>query len=243
MKQFLLEQKCRIGESFNLSEEDFHYLCHVRRHKINQVITVKDTDGGIYSAELSRIDEKSCTLTILEEIEQKERYFSIELYCCFPKGKKLDGIVRQATETGVEKIIPLFSDHSMIQYKNMDDFSHKKNRLNKIIKEAQQQSGSGLQTQLSDPLTIDDLETAADGECCFFCHQEFLSKNTLSILLQKEIEKVKILIGPEGGLSDREIQILDQKGFHPLFLGDNVLRAETACLFAVSSVITVMELL
>lgn len=242
MKQFLIDQTCRLGTSIKLTDRDFHYICHVRRHSAGQLITVKDRNGSSYNARITEIAHDSCTLSIIDENEQISRSYNLDLYCCFPKGKKLDGIVRQATEAGVSKIIPLFSDHSLIQYRNAGDFANKKNRLTKIIREAEQQSGSIVNTELSDPLKLSDIEPLKENQYGFFCHQDFIEKNTLSELLQKEVETVKILIGPEGGLSEKEITLLKQKGYLPLFLGTNVLRTETACLFALSSVITIMEL-
>ncbi len=242
MKQFVIDKPCHSGDTIELTGRDFHYLCHVRRHSTGQTIPVKDSKGSSYDAKITEISTSSCTLSISEEKETVARSYSLELYCCFPKGKKLDGIVRQATETGVSRITPLFSDHSLIQYRSNEDFSHKKARLEKIVREAEQQSGSTINTVLSDPLLLSEISPVQDRQCGFFCHQDYIEQNTLSELLQKDLDTVKILIGPEGGLSDKEIRLLQQKGFQPLYLGNNVLRAETACLFALSSVITIMEL-
>ncbi len=243
MKQFLIDQKCQVGSSVTLKDRDFHYICHVRRHTLNQIISIKDPVGNSYKATIEGIHENQCILKVTEKVEIRNRGYDLELYCCFPKGKKLEGMVRQATEAGVSRIIPLFSDHSLIQYRNSSDFDNKKNRLNKIIKEAQQQSGSFINTVLEDPMKLSEIDDIGLSQSGFFCHQDYIEKNTLSDLLQKDVETVKILIGPEGGLSNSEILILKEKGFLPLYLGENVLRAETASLFAISTVITIMELL
>ena len=242
MKQLIIDMPCQVGDSICLTEKDFHYICHVRRHSTGQTITVKDSKGSTFTASITGISSDSCTLYVIEEKERLSRTYTLELFCCFPKGKKLDGMVRQATEAGVSRITPLYSDHSLIQYRNKEDFSHKKGRLEKIIREAGQQSGSTENTVLSDPLKLSEISPMEENQFGFFCHQGYIDQNTLSELLQKDLETVKILIGPEGGLSEKEIILLQEKGFRPLYLGSNVLRAETASLFALSSVITIMEL-
>lgn len=243
MKQFLVNQKCHTGLNLSLLGEDFHYLCHVRRHKKNHSFPVRDLNGVCFNAILVNITVKSCDLLIQDEIVFHSRHYGIELYCCLPKGKKMDSVIRQATEAGATKIIPLFSDHSLIQYQNEGDIEKKHARWSKIIKEALQQSGSNITTSLMAPFRIKDLPVTAENDAAYYCHQDYVRENTLSDLFQKNPETIKILIGPEGGLSKNEIQLLEEKKFSPLFLGSNVLRTETACLFAISSIITVMELI
>lgn len=243
MKQYLINQQCQTGKSLTLKDNDFHYLCHVRRQKTNESFNIKDSRGKFFKAVISKISEISCTLLIQDEIEKSGRKYEIELYCCLPKGKKLDSIIRQATEAGVSRIIPLFSDHSLIHYQKEEDFNKKKIRWEKIIREAQQQSGSAMLTELTNPLKVSSIPEVKENEKGYYCHQDYIRENSLDCLLQGNPGLVRIIIGPEGGLSNNEIQLLEDKKFDPLFLGDIVLRTETACLFAISSIITVMELL
>jgi len=243
LKQYLINQHCNSGQTLLLRDEEFHYLCHVRRQKIQQSFNIKDCRGKCFKAVLSDIVESSCTLLIQDEVEKRAKTYEIELYCCLPKGKKLDGIIRQATEAGVSRIIPLFSDHSLIHYQKENDFDRKKVRWEKIIKEAQQQSGSAMMTTLTNPLKVCNIPDVRENEKGYYCHQDYIRENSLRSLLQEDPWLIRIVIGPEGGLSNNEIQILEDKKFNPFYLGDNVLRTETACLFAISSIITAMELL
>ena len=241
MKQYLVRQACRKDLSIVLEGEEFHYLCHVRRHKKGQSLIIRDKEGKLFHALLSDISETSCTILIGEENEENGRGYSLRLLCCLPKGKKMDSIIRQATEAGVQDIIPLYSDHSLIHFKGFD-FDKKRVRWDKIIKEALQQSGSPVRTTLSDPLKIPDLPVLSEREAGYYCHQDYIRENSLSSLFQNNRDSINIVIGPEGGLSANELYQLNEKGYAPFYLGSNVLRTETAALFAVSAVITVMEL-
>ena len=242
MKQYLVRQICRQNLSLTLEGEEFHYLCHVRRHKKDQSLIIRDSQGKSFHALLSDIRDTNCTILVGEECEMSEKEYSLSLLCCLPKGKKLDSIIRQATEAGVQNIIPLYSDHSLIRYKG-DDFDKKRVRWDKIIREALQQSGSSVPTTLSHPLHIPELPDLAENEAGYYCHQEYIKENSLSSLFQNNKDSINIVIGPEGGLSATEIKALDEKGYKPFYLGGNILRTETAALFAISAVITVMELI
>ena len=242
MKQFIINQSCSSGSELVLRDEEFHYLCHVRRCRKNQQLTVRDSRGYCFNALISEMNDRSCSILIQEEIEKQNRVYELELYCCLPKGKKLDLIIRQATETGVSRIIPLYSDHSLISYQSDNDFNKKALRWQKIIKEARQQSGSPVVTELLPPRRIPDLPEIQDNEAGYYCHQDYIRENSLSLLFNKRPEIIKMLIGPEGGLSDSEVRILDERKFTPLYLGSNVLRTETASLFAISTIVTAMEL-
>ncbi len=242
MKQYLVRQLCRQGLSITLEGEEFHYLCHVRRCRKGQSLVLRDMEGKLFHALLSDVREADCTILIGEEGEIDGKEYSLRLLCCLPKGKKMDSIIRQATEAGVQEIIPLYSDHSLVHIKSYD-FEKKRVRWDKIIKEALQQSGSPVRTTLSNPLKIPDLPSLSEREMGYYCHQNYIKENSLSPLFQNNKDSINIVIGPEGGLSANELNELDKKGYTPFYLGSNVLRTETAALFAVSAVITVMELI
>jgi 16S rRNA (uracil1498-N3)-methyltransferase len=117
-------------------------------------------------------------------------------------------------------------------------------RWNRIVKEAIQQSGTTTYPEIKEPVQFSELKNASSGLKLFF-HQKPLEKNTLFIYLQivhkqVKLNEINILIGPEGGFTDKEITDLYSYGFKPVYLVKEVLRAETAALYAIASIKTLL---
>ena len=242
MKQFILNQKLTEDSEITLRDSDFHYLCRVRRSAEGDCLLLRDCEGALFLSELTKISDDSCTLGIGKSQAAAVRDYNIHLYLCLCKGKKQDIMIRQAVEAGVKNITLLDSRFSQIRFDRRED--NKYERWRKIIREAQQQSGSGIQTELNPLVPFDDLPLIEkDKSAAFFCHQEVLGGKGLALLQNKSIQDIYLVIGSEGGLAPEEIEIMQKKGFSSLYLGDNVLRAETASIFALGAVISHMEFL
>ena len=173
----------------------------------------------------------------------------IWLLQCMPKASKLDSIIRQCTEIGVEKIFPIASDRSV--YEKTENASNKLNRWERIIKEARQQSASPINTQIFKPQkmaqTLKNVQSLIENITISNKNDEFkicklvlteapIDKKALHTFLAQKPNLVLIAVGSEGGISPNELNELFDFGFKPLHLQCNVLRAETAAIYAVSSV-------
>ena len=169
---------------------------------------------------------------------------------CMPKASKLDDIVRQCTEIGVEKIFLVASDRSAVEAKNSS--SLKIERWNRIIKEARQQSASPVGTTLDAPA---DMKAAlanlkeclvqrcsvAGGKPAFLVMTEApLHKKGLHELVSSNPSPVVVAVGSEGGISPNELEMLKEFGFEPLHFSTNILRSETAAIYGVSAVQSIM---
>jgi len=248
MKQFLLPLRLNSdAETVELTGKDHHYLCHVRRLVPGDRIQARDREGKICLLELAEKETDSSTYRILERgmPPQEEESREIHLFQALPKGKKMDLIIRQATEAGVSRIIPLESDHSLIKFSSPKERAAKKERWDRIVREAQQQSGSPVPTELEEPAPFSRLaESVGDDFLGFFCHQDPLDEGLISPVISaagREKRILGIVIGPEGGLSPSEVDKLKKWGYHSLWFGDNVLRAETASLYGVAALKTMLR--
>jgi 16S rRNA (uracil1498-N3)-methyltransferase len=168
----------------------------------------------------------------------------IILFQALPKGVKMDLIVRQATEGGVSEIRPFVSDYSVYrQGKREED---KTERWRRIIKEARQQSGSPVATELSAPCDTEsllayweELRERSRRPVGILLHQDPagpLAQGTFHRYLSNTPDLVVLAIGPEGGFSSPEVSRFLDKGFKPLVIGNTVLRTETAALYAAAAV-------
>ncbi len=159
-----------------------------------------------------------------------------------PKGQKMDLIVRQAAEAGVLEIVPFVSKHTVVRLEGKLDGERKRDRWERIVREARQQSGSDVPTSVAEPTDLEGvaarwkrLNEETPGSAAIVLHQDPLAQGTLHGYLSHGPTAVLLAVGPEGGFSDQEASRLMAVGFKPLLLGANVLRAETAALFAAAA--------
>ncbi|MBN1241962.1 MAG: 16S rRNA (uracil(1498)-N(3))-methyltransferase [Spirochaetales bacterium] len=150
------------------------------------------------------------------------------------KGPAMDRIVRQATEAGVALILPLLAERSV-----PDPDKGRLERWRRISREALQQSGSAIPTAVGGIRHLAELAEAlgpAPGaRRGIFCHEAPLASDSFHRYLGHRIDELVICVGPEGGFSEREAAFFESIGFGPVSLGPNILRAETAAVFALAA--------
>ena len=214
MKQFVIDSASVCGEKAVIRGKDFHYLVHVRRCRVGSRFSVVDETGRRYEASVTVISPDECvlTLTAVESVPTEEKPAAeLILIQCLPKAKKMDLIVRQAVEAAVCRVVPAVSRYC-ISRPDARAAVEKVRRWQLIAREAIQQSGSAVGT------TVDRLHDAVPGA-----------------------KRIVFVIGPEGGLDDGETEMLSQKGFRSVYLGRNILRCETAPLYAAAAVNIILE--
>lgn len=237
MRQFILPDEFAGEETLSLTDENYHYLCRVLRKQEGDAFPGLDRKGNRWKILIGKIEENSCLLKISPDKSSRKQQTEITLVQCLPKGKKMDLVIRQAVESGVTRIIPVESDHAVPRFENDKDRGKKRERWEKIALEAMQQSGSEIVPEITSPVKMEKIFGYAGENCLgLFCHQERIDHNSLHQYLNVTPEEVFLVIGPEGGLSDRELEILTGNDFKPVYLGDNILRTETAALFATAAV-------
>ncbi len=247
MRQFVLPDEYIGSGPITLTGEEYRYLTRVLRMGPGQMFNGVNQDGRKFILTINAMDEISLTadcVEVVDERDAKEDMPEIILIQCLPKGKKLEMIIRQAVEAGVGMVIPVQSEYSVPVIKE-DRSAFKNERLKKIAVEAAQQSGNkGVPTILS-PVKMKELPELLQklgknsGQKLFF-HQEPLANWSLHRYLIADTESVIIFIGPEGGFSEKETDFLLASGFYPVYLGDNILRTETAAIYALGAVKTIL---
>ena len=241
MKHFLLPENFKGENKFLLDPHDSHYLINVLRYKEGDIFDAVDREGASWKVKLLSSEGKQAEIMLERNGAAclRASSCSIILYQCLPKGKKMDLIVRQATEAGVTSIRPLYSEFSLVKY-DEKGWKSKEERYIKIAREALQQSGGDRLPSIDKPVQLTELEKCEKDTIALFFHQESIEKISLHKYLVAGPDKIAVLIGPEGGLSGKEISYLRKREFNPVFLGDNVLRTETAALYAVAAVKTIL---
>lgn len=206
-----------------ISKEDRNYIFNVLRFKIGNSIIVSDGKGKSFKAKI--IDKNK--LEIIEEDKKDiEDPFSLILCQALLKGEKMDIIIQKATELGVKKIIPFVSERCILKNTN------KIERWRKIAKEASEQSGRNFVPEISDLTNFENLINKIDNGLLFWEKEE---NSLISLIKELDISKpIFLLIGPEGGFSEKEILNARETGIKTASLGRRILRAETASIVSLS---------
>lgn len=241
MKQFVLPRWYAGQAHLTISGDDYRYLSRVLRLREGAVLSAVDANGARYAMRLARISRTECDVELSREASAvvPHEWPQITLLQCLPKGRKIDLIIRQATEAGVSRIVLLVSDRCIAR---VSEDADRLARLEKIAKEALQQSGSARLPVIEAPQPLASLgDTEGEWGTALLFHEERLSASTLHELLAEPAERISILIGPEGGLSPSEVQLLGRAGFRAAHLGGAVLRVETAAIFAIAAVRTIVQ--
>ncbi len=176
--------------------------------------------------------------------ERADAPLHITLFQCVPKGNKMDLIVRQAVEAGVETVVPVQSENSIPRL-NDDNFDKKRQRWLRIARQAMQQCGRRNVPVITPPVAVSEVsklwnENAGPADICLFFHEKSLGHGGLHDLLSGGPQAVGICVGPEGGFSPGEVTGLLKSGLQPVYINTNVLRSETAALYAVAAVQTII---
>ncbi len=295
MRQFVLEKNPDKKGIISLSGKDYRYLRQVLRVKTGDMVSVRLPDGSLKNSTVAKVDENQRTVTLqicadtsavasggagssssltrgvqAEEIQQTvQNNLEYWLFQFIPKPQKFEQIVRQATECGVKRIVPIIGEYSeKSSISALQGQGAKKERIERIIKEARQQSGSPVNTLVEEPLSLERAvelwlgqggrleekkgsqpeenaeQVEAATSLAFVLSERNDGDGNIRKILQKEelkgkIARIGIACGSEGGISPQEVDYLVKKGlFYPLHFSVNILRCETAALYGIAAVQT-----
>ncbi len=250
MKQFVLpEGAAEKSGPVRLTGRDFHYLIRVRRYSVGDEISGITRKGERCIIVFETIGDDHCTVRLEPDTEADSRNGTddsaarITLIPGITKGGKMELTVRQAVEAGASAVYPVLTDHCQVRYRSREDAEAKKKRWERIAVEALQQCGGSFPAEISTPEKLEKVISAwADRGPLFFLHEKELPESEdLFKHLAEPIEELGIIVGPEGGLSSGEAAFLLEHGAHPLYLGKRILRAETAALYGIAAVATIIR--
>ena len=207
-----------------LDKSQSHYLNKVMRVKENEAFSLFNSSGE-WEAKILNISKGIVEFNITKQLRQKEN--PKELWLAFSpiKSNYFNFMIQKATELGVTKFIPIIFDRTIVRKIN-------KERLEKVIIEASEQSNRINVPDIEDPKSLDDFLNSNEIDLIF---TDLNSENT-KIDLKKVTDKPTcVIIGPEGDFSEEErAKILKFSGVQPLKINENILRSETAVISAIS---------
>ncbi|MCR5113692.1 MAG: 16S rRNA (uracil(1498)-N(3))-methyltransferase [Acholeplasmatales bacterium] len=241
-KYFIEQDKLKAGI---IDTDDAFHITTVMRSKIGDQILVGD-NSKTYLAEIKSLSNTLVTFEIIEErTGNYEMPVFVTIFQGYPKGDKLEDVIKHGTELGASEFIPTIMKRSVFKLEPKKKAS-KLERFNKIAKEAAEQSFRTIIPSVPDIKYLKEINF--DGyDVKILCYEESAKQGEASnfkaaVKNLKKGDKVAVLIGPEGGIDDSEVEYLESKGFVPCALGPRILRTETAIFYALSTISYEMEL-
>lgn len=228
MPRFFLEKM--NTETPVITGTDARHIGFSLRTKPGEILTVC-AGGTDYKCSINRITEDAVFLDILESrLCAAEPSIDLTLYQAVPKLDKLETIIQKSVELGASKIVPVLTRRCISRPK---DFAKKLERLNKIALEAAKQSGRGI---IPEVMPIIDFKTAvsqmSETDCPVMLYEE--GGVRFSQLETDGKKSFSLLIGSEGGFDPEEAEYAKNAGINTVWLGERILRCETAPLTAIS---------
>ncbi|MDD6146822.1 MAG: 16S rRNA (uracil(1498)-N(3))-methyltransferase [Oscillospiraceae bacterium] len=235
MFNFFVGDDCFDGDSFFITGNDYNHIRNVLRMKEGDQLLI--SHGGVSSLCVIRsFTQESVRLAVVEEnVGAEDLPLKIYLYQGLPKGDKMELIIQKAVELGVHEIIPVEMKRCVVRLDEKKKKS-KTQRWQAISESAAKQSKRCIIPNVAEPISFSRaMEKAGEHDMLFVPYEsERGMKGTAECLRQlKNGMSVGIVIGPEGGFEDSEIELAKEAGGVTLSLGSRILRTETAAMTAV----------
>lgn len=244
------------GESFDKGQvcirgDDAWHIARSLRMAVGESITVCDPEGNEHACTLEKITDTLVTARIdASRAAEGEMPVAVVLYQALPKGDKMDLIVQKAVEMGASRIVPFVSERC-VSRPDGAALAKKCARWQRIALEAAKQCGRGAVPTIGEPLTYAQMLAAA-GEAALgcFCYEgegtlsmkTLLEKERTSLLADGSRKNISLVIGSEGGFSEREAALAKDAGISLCGLGKRILRCESASGFALACIAYEFEL-
>lgn len=228
------------SEEMYIEGVDARHISKVLRMQPQDKLQIVSDDGVSAVAEITAIDSERVYVRCLEKLaESHETRVKLVLAQGLAKGEKMDFIIQKAVEMGACSVVPVAMEHSVVRLEGVKA-AKKIERWQKIAESAAKQSKRDIIPQVQSVQNM--AQMLANNDCSTkIIAYECEDKVSLKTALQKAeadggISDLLLIIGPEGGISERELEEARKAGAVPVSLGRRILRAETAGLVAISAI-------
>lgn len=244
MFNFFAKENADPSGRFYITDTDFNHIKNVLRMKQGDEFLVS-YEGASHLCTLEEISEGQATAKIItENYQSTELPIFIHLFQGLPKADKMELIIQKCTELGMSEITPVEMSRCVVKLEEKKKKS-KTERWQAIAESAAKQSKRNLVPTVNTPLSFANVIKAAENFDLFLVpyENEDGMKATADCLSKiKSGMKIGVLIGPEGGFDDKEIELCRQKGFSSISLGKRILRTETAAITSTAMLMLYSEM-
>jgi 16S rRNA (uracil1498-N3)-methyltransferase len=209
---------------------------------VGDTLTVADNNGREYECRLTKIRDEECECEIIESrVGKTEPPVKITLFMGYPKGDKLETVIQKAVELGAYEIVAVMSERCVAR-PDGKAFAKRLERLKKISESAAAQCGRSIIPEIRGIISYSEaIKEIQHKDVGFICYE---GDGTVALpeLLKEKPETIGFLIGPEGGIAEKEVNLAKQSGINLAGLGKRILRTETASGYVLSAISVLLEL-
>lgn len=221
------------GIELQLGREQAHYLGRVLRLRDGDLLTVFNGDNGEFDARVVALAKNSALVSVDAPVETAtESALKIHLVQSISRGERMDFVVQKATELGVKRITPVFTEYGVVKL-DQARAAKRNDHWQSVAISACEQSGRIRPPLIDAPIDLNSWlgAGAKEADSDLILHPGAAAPLSS---IAAPVTKVCLLIGPEGGFSDKEYEDADIAGFTAVSLGPRILRTETAALTAIA---------
>lgn len=223
MKKFIVDKTQIEGDIITISGGEFDHLKKVLRLSCGDEIIVLCGDGREYLCKIDSIGTKSAEAKIsnISKCHADPR-IKITVYQGIPKGDKFEFLIQKLSEVGVTRLVPFNSEFVVAKCKD------KQERFDKIAAETCKQCGRSKPMEVGKPISFRELlKEIRTHEACYFAYEKAESGSFNDV---SNFYDIAIIVGSEGGFSEKESEEIISAGAKEISLGKRILRTETASL-------------
>lgn len=237
------------SNQFIINGEDAHHIIRVMRMQVNDPLTAVFSDETSAVCRISQIADNDVLCEIDHFIEKSpELPIQVTIAQGLPKGDKLELVIQKSTELGAYSFLPFTAERSIVKWDAKKE-AKKVERWSKIAKEAAEQSHRHHLPTISAPVSFKELINVSKSFNTVIVAFEEQAKKGEHSLFSKALlnaspgQSILVVVGPEGGLSEREVTQLEEAGALSCGFGPRILRTETAPLYALAAISYHFELM
>lgn len=236
MQRYFVKKDAIIEPYIYITGDDCHHIGMVMRMKPGDNVYISDEERS-FIAVIQDIKKEQVTLLIKEELnEEKELPFNVTIAQGLVRREKMEEVIDYITELGASCYIPVVMSRSIVKV-NFEQMEKKSTRYAKIAKEAAEQSH---RLKIMEVKNVENwknfLKLAGNYDLCLYAYEASPKDDSLKqILRTKKYQNILVLVGPEGGISEKEVEDLKKNNFLPISLGPRILRTQVAPLYVMSA--------
>lgn len=235
MPTFFVPSEAVARPTIRITGHLLHHLRESLRLHPGEALTVTDDQGMRYRTEVVEVTAQQLVSRILDTVTAPAKTGpTLVLAQALLKGEKMDWVIQKATELGVDRVIPIYASRSVVKLR-ADRAEHQLARWQRIALEAAQQSERWSVPTIEEPATLSQITTGGGTSSKIILAERSNGASLQSIALPTRAEDtLLLLIGPEGGWNEEELNLSQTDGYTAVTLGTRILRAETAAIAALS---------
>ena len=249
MPRFFVKNEQIKGTTIEIQGEDVKHIKNVLRKQIGENVEICDQDTEkSYICEIEKIGNESILTNIIKELQSYDDNIKVDIYQGLPKADKMELIIQKSVELGVNAIIPVAMKRCVVKIDPKDEIK-KITRWQKIAESAAKQSGRSTIPEIKNIINIEKINQLIKEYDSVIVAYENEKENTIKhelLILKEKVKtnnkiKIAIVIGPEGGLEEKDVELLKQNGAKIVTLGNRILRTETVALNVLSVIMYELE--